>query len=436
MSDNNSKVDGRFIAIKVLSRVLQKGESLSTAIPKEIKNLDERDRPLVQALVYGVLRWRWQLDSILKKYIKKPLRSKDQDVHIILMLGVFQLLWMRTPDYAVVDAAVKSSLKIKKKWAKGFINAILRQITREREEINYKETEEAEFSHPQWLIDFIKKDWPEDWQQILTQANEEAPMTLRIDTQQTSLTDYMPQLNEVELDGQIIESVPTALVLEQAADVFRLPGFEEGRVSVQDGAAQLAAHLIQLQPEQKVLDACAAPGGKTVHMLQTEPTIKVDAVDISESRLERVEENLQRLNLEANLITSDISQPDEWWDGEQYDRILLDAPCSATGVIRRHPDIKSLRWDTDIADLASTQHEILDAIWPLLKPGGMMLYATCSILKAENEAQMLSFLSRTDNAEEVKIEANWGREQKVGRQILTGEQQMDGFYYALLTKLT
>lgn len=435
MSENNSKVDGRFIAIKVLSRVMQKGESLNTAIPKEIKNLDERDRPLVQALVYGVLRWRWQLDSILKKYIKKPLRSKDQDVHIILMLGVFQLLWMRTPDYAVVDAAVKSSLKIKKKWAKGFINAILRQITREREEINYKETEEAEFSHPQWLIDSIKNDWPDDWQKILTQANEEAPMTLRIDTQQTSLADYMPQLNEVELDGQVIESVPTALVLEQASDVFRLPGFEEGKVSVQDGAAQLAAHLIQLQPEQKVLDACAAPGGKTAHMLQTEPTIKVDAVDISESRLERVEENLQRLNVEANLITSDISLPDEWWDGEQYDRILLDAPCSATGVIRRHPDIKSLRWDTDIADLAATQHDILDAIWPLLKPGGLMLYATCSILKAENEEQMLSFLQRTDNAEEIKIAADWGREQKVGRQILTGDEQMDGFYYALIKKV-
>lgn len=434
MSENKSKVDGRFIAIKVLSRVMQKGESLSTAIPKEIKNLDERDRPLAQALVYGVLRWRWQLDSILSKYIKKPLRSKDQDVHIILMLGVFQLLWMRTPDYAVVDAAVESSLKIKKKWAKGFINAILRQIIRERDDITYKETEEAEFSHPQWLIDFIKNDWPDDWKKILTQANEEAPMTLRIDTQQTSLVDYMPLLNEVELDAQVIESVPTALVLEHAADVFRLPGFEEGKVSVQDGAAQLAAHLIQLQPEQKVLDACAAPGGKTAHMLQTEPTIKVDAVDISELRLERVEENLQRLNVAANLITSDISQPDEWWDGEQYDRILLDAPCSATGVIRRHPDIKSLRWDTDIADLAATQHDILDAIWRLLKPGGLLLYATCSILKAENEEQMLAFLQRTDNAEEIKIEAGWGREQKVGRQILTGDEQMDGFYYALIKK--
>lgn len=434
MSENKSKVDGRFIAIKVLSRVMQKGESLSTAIPKEIKNLDERDRPLAQALVYGVLRWRWQLDSILSKYIKKPLRSKDQDVHIILMLGVFQLLWMRTPDYAVVDAAVESSLKIKKKWAKGFINAILRQIIRERDDITYKETEEAEYSHPQWLIDFIKNDWPDDWKKILTQANEEAPMTLRIDTRQTSLVDYMPLLNDVELDAQVIESVPTALVLEQAADVFRLPGFEEGKVSVQDGAAQLAAHLVQLQSEQKVLDACAAPGGKTAHMLQTEPTIKIDAVDISELRLERVEENLQRLNVAANLITSDISQPNEWWDGEQYDRILLDAPCSATGVIRRHPDIKSLRWDTDIADLAATQHDILDAIWPLLKPGGLLLYATCSILKAENEEQMVTFLQRTDNAEEIKIEAGWGREQKVGRQILTGDEQMDGFYYALIKK--
>ena len=435
MSEQNSKVDGRFIAIKVLSRVLQKGESLSTAIPKEIKNLDERDRPLVQALVYGVLRWRWTLDSILSKHIKKPLKAKDQDVYIILMLGAFQLLWMRTPDYAAVDGAVKSSLKIKKKWSKGFINAILRQIIRERDEIDYAENIEAKYSHPQWLIKRIKSDWPESWHDILNQANEEAPMTLRIDTHQTSLADYKKQLNEVELDGLEIDSVSTALVLEQAADVFRLPGFEEGRVSVQDGAAQLAAHLIQLEPEQKVLDACAAPGGKTAHMLQTEPSIKVDAVDISELRLERVEENLERLNLQANLITSDISQPKEWWDEEQYDRILLDAPCSATGVIRRHPDIKSLRWETDIEDLAATQKEIIDAVWPTLKSGGLMLYATCSILKAENEEQVVAFLNRTEDAEEIKIEALWGHEQKAGRQILTGEQKMDGFYYALIRKI-
>ncbi|MDH5394098.1 MAG: 16S rRNA (cytosine(967)-C(5))-methyltransferase RsmB [Gammaproteobacteria bacterium] len=434
MSEKHSKMDGRFIAIKILSRVMQKGESLSTAIPKEIKNLDERDRPLVQALVYGVLRWRWQLESILSKYIKKPLKAKDQDLQYILMLGAFQLLWMRTPDYAAVDAAVNSSLKIKKKWAKGMINAILRQLIREREEINYKACEEAEFSHPKWLIERIKNDWPQDWQQVLIQANEEAPMTLRIDTQQTSLTDYQQQLNEVELDAHVIEAVPTALLLEQAADVYRLPGFEQGRVSVQDGAAQLAAHLIQLAAGQKVLDACAAPGGKTLHMLQTEPSIKVDAVDISETRLERVAENLQRLGCEASLIAADIAQPNEWWDGEQYERILLDAPCSATGVIRRHPDIKSLRRDSDIAELVSTQQQILDAVWPMLKSGGLMLYATCSVLKAENEQQVLDFLKRTKDAEEIKIQADWGREQKAGRQLLTGDQQMDGFYYALIKK--
>ena len=418
----------------LIARVLQKGESLSTAMPKEIKNLDERDRPLVQALVYGVLRWRWQIESILSKYIKKPLKAKDTDVKIILMLGVFQLLWMRTPDYAAVDAAVKSSLKIKKKWAKGLINAILRQLIREREEINYKQDLIAEFSHPQWLIESIKKDWPDNWKDILNQANEVAPMTLRIDTRQVSLDDYITQLNEVELDAEQLTAVPTALVLEQASDVHRLPGFEEGKVSVQDAAAQLAAQLIQLKPDQKVLDACAAPGGKTAHMLQTEPSVQVDAVDISETRLERVEENLERLNLQANLITSDISQPNEWWDGQQYDRILLDAPCSATGVIRRHPDIKSLRWPTDIPNLVATQKQILDAVWPMLKPGGLMLYATCSILKDENERQMSNFLARTDDVEEIKIDAKWGHEQKVGRQVLTGQANMDGFYYALLKK--
>jgi len=435
MSSDNVKVDGRFIAIKIISRVLQNGESLSTAIPREINNLDERDRPMVQALVYGVLRWRWQLESILSKYIKKPLKAKDLDIKIILMLGVFQLLWMRTPDYAAVDAAVKSSLKIKKKWAKGLINAILRSVIREREEIDYKQDLVAEYSHPQWLIGAIKKDWPDNWQDILNQANEVAPMTLRVDTLQITLNDYIGQLNEVELDAEMVPEVPTALKLEHATDVHRLPGFEDGKVSVQDAAAQLAAHLIRLQPDQKILDACAAPGGKTAHMLQTEPSVQVDAVDISEVRLERVEENLDRLKLQASLITSDISQPDEWWHGEQYDRILLDAPCSATGVIRRHPDIKSLRRPTDIAELVETQKEILDAVWPLLKPRGLMLYATCSIFKAENEHQMESFLQRTGDAEEIKLDVKWGHEQNVGRQILTGEANMDGFYYALLKKV-
>jgi len=435
MSEDQKKTDARFIAIKILARVLQQGESLSTAIPRETSNLDDRERPMVQALVYGVLRWRWKIEAILKAYIKKPFKNKDLDVKIILMLGVFQLLWMRTPDYAAVDAAVKNSLKIKKKWAKGLINAILRQLIRDREKIDVSNDDVAEYSHPQWLLEAIKKDWPDNWQQILTEANEPAPMTLRIDTKQTNVAEYIEQLTEVELTAAAHPQVNTALVLEQACDVHRLPGFEEGVVSVQDAAAQLAAHMIDLAPEQKVLDACAAPGGKTAHMLQTEPAISVDAVDISEERLQRVDENLERLNLQANLITADIAEVNEWWRGEQYDRILLDAPCSATGVIRRHPDIKSLRRETDIPELVATQKKILDAVWALLKPGGKLLYATCSILKAENQYQVQAFLQRTDDAKEIKINADWGHEQKHGRQILTGELQMDGFYYVLLEKL-
>ncbi|MDH5516520.1 MAG: 16S rRNA (cytosine(967)-C(5))-methyltransferase RsmB [Gammaproteobacteria bacterium] len=428
------KMDARFIAIKVLLRVLKNGESLSSAIPNEISNLDERERPLLQALVYGVLRWRWQLESILKKYLKKALKAKDLDINIILMLGVFQLLWLRTPDYAAVDGAVNSSLKIRKKWAKALINAVLRQLIRERDEINYKDTLEAEFSHPQWLIDKIKYDWPEQWQQILSEANQAAPMTLRLDTRQMEVADYNELLNEVELDAEVAAHVPGALILKQPADVSRLPGFEQGLVSVQDAAAQCAAPLLQLAPQQKVLDACAAPGGKSAHILQTEPALELDAVDISESRLQRVAENLQRLGQQANLICADISQPEQWWQGQQYDRILLDAPCSASGVIRRHPDIKSLRRESDIAELVATQQQILDVLWPMLKPGGLMLYATCSIFRVENEQQMQHFLQRMTDAEEIKIAAGWGHEQKVGRQILSGEQQMDGFYYALVRK--
>ena len=433
---DQKKADARFIATKILARVLQQGESLSTAMPRETANLDLRERPMVQALVYGVLRWRWKIEAILKPYIKKPLKNKDLDVKIILMLGVFQLLWMRTPDYAAVDAAVKSSLKIKKKWSKGLINAILRQLIRDREKIDVSNDEVANYSHPQWLIELIKKDWPEHWRQVLSQANEPAPMSLRIDTQQISIEKYCQQLAEVELTAEPHPQVSPALVLDQACDVHRLPGFDQGMVSVQDAAAQLAAQLIDLHVEQKVLDACAAPGGKTAHMLQTEPAITVDAVDISEARLQRVEENLDRLNLQANLITADIAEVKEWWSGEQYDRILLDAPCSATGVIRRHPDIKSLRRESDIQELVATQKNILDAVWPLLKPGGKLLYATCSVLKAENRQQMQAFLQRTDDAKEIKLVADWGHEQKVGRQILTGESQMDGFYYALVEKNT
>lgn len=434
MSSKKQQDDARSVALRIIARVLEHGESLGTAMPYAMRDLDERERPMVQALVYGVLRWRWRIEYILKKFLKKPLKAKDLDVQIILMLGVYQLLWMRTPDYAAVDAAVKNSTKIKKKWATGLINAILRQLIREQDQFQYQANLMAEFSHPQWLIERIKKDWPEHWQAILTAANEAAPMTIRIDTRQTTVTDYLAALEQVEITATPSPVVATALVLEQAVDVYRLPGFEEGKVSVQDAAAQLAAQLLQLEPRQKVLDACAAPGGKTAHLLQLEPTLHVDAVDISEKRLERVEENLERLTLQANLMAADISEPADWWNGECYDRILLDAPCSATGVIRRHPDIKSLRRPTDIPELAETQKKILDAVWPMLKPGGLMLYATCSVLKAENELQMQAFLQRTADAREIKIDADWGHEQLVGRQVLSGEQQMDGFYYALIRK--
>lgn len=435
MSATKFSDDGRFVAIRVLLAVLQQGESLSTAIPSQASALDARDRSMMQAMVYGVLRWRWQLEAMLKPYLKKPLKNKDLDVKVILMLGVYQLFWMRTPDYAAVDAAVKSTQKIKKKWARGLVNAILRQTVRDRESVQISENDPVSFySHPQWLIDVIRNDWPDNWKSILDKANEPAPMTLRVDTRQVEREKCLQWLAEKNMSATVHAFSETSIVLEKAVDVHELPGFDKGLVSVQDAAAQLAATIIELEPGQKVLDACAAPGGKTLHMLQVEPGITVDAVDISELRLERVAENLSRAQLQANLIAADISQPDEWWDDCQYDRILLDAPCSATGVIRRHPDIKSLRRAEDIEELVATQQVILKAIWPLLRPGGKLLYATCSILRAENEKQVSRFLSETSDAFEQVIEAQWGHQCEAGRQILTGEAQADGFYYALIMK--
>lgn len=427
--------DGRQVALRILVAVLKQGESLGTAIPAYASRLEARERSMMQAMVYGVLRWRWRLEAMLKPYLKKPLKNKDLDVKLILMLGVFQLFWMRTPDYAAVDAAVKNTQKINKKWARGLVNAILRQLIRDRDTIEITTADPVGFySHPQWLIDVIKKDWPQQWAGILQQANEAAPMTLRVDTRQIKRGDYLAQLSEQGISATEHQTVVTAIVLDKAVDVHALPGFDQGQVSVQDAAAQLAAGLIDLQPDQHVLDACAAPGGKTVHMLQAEPSISVDAVDIAESRLDRVEENLARLGVTARLIAADISQIGEWWDGRQYDRILLDAPCSATGVIRRHPDIKSLRRPDDIDKLVAIQQQILQAIWPLLKPGGKLLYATCSVLKAENEQQVSRFLAVTPDANELPVEAGWGHACQAGWQFLTGEQQADGFYYALIEK--
>ncbi|HFE32048.1 MAG TPA: 16S rRNA (cytosine(967)-C(5))-methyltransferase RsmB, partial [Gammaproteobacteria bacterium] len=319
----------------------------------------------------------------------------------------------------------------------GLVNAVLRNFQRQAEELlaAADASEPGRWAHPQWLIDSVRTAWPDDWQRILTANNERAPMTLRVNVRQQSRDDYLQRLEQAGIDAEATTHSDGGIRLRSPCDVTQLPGFSEGAVSVQDEAAQLAAQLLDVRPGQRVLDVCAAPGGKTAHILERSDDIALLAVDIEARRLQRVTDNLQRLGLQAEVREGDARRPDDWWDGRPFERILLDAPCSASGVIRRHPDIKLLRRPGDIETLLELQGEILRAIWPLLAPGGMLLYATCSVLPQENQQRVAAFLAEQPDAEGRPLEADWGRASGIGRQILPGGvAQMDGFYYACLHK--
>jgi len=424
----------RLVAAKVLARVLQDGQSLTAALDNAFLAIDSaKDRAFIQALCYGVCRQYHRLDFILSQLLDKPL--KDTDVKALALVGLYQLKFMRVKPHAAVSETVLAARK--KPWAKSLINAVLRTYLREQEGLEHKadKCQVAALSHPDWLIKQIEQDWPEQALRIFLENNLQPPMVLRVNLSKTSREDYLQLLTGQDIAAEPVSFCPSAIRLDKPVPVDQLPGFAGGLVSVQDTAAQLAAGLLDVQPGHRVLDVCAAPGGKTAHILETQPQLKeLVAIDIDEFRMQRVGENLQRLNLQAKLAVGDAANPASWWDGQPFDRILLDAPCSALGVIRRHPDIKLLRRAEDIGQLQALQKSILQAVWPLLAPGGLLLYATCSILKQENERQVQAFLAEHADAIELPIEADWGVAGVCGRQILTGESAMDGFYYARLSK--
>ncbi len=417
----------RKVAAQVLCAVLKDGQSLTAALDSALEKLDDgKDRAFVQALCYGVLRDYHRLDFLLNLLLANPLRNKDTDIKALMLLGLYQLRTMRVKTHAAVSETVAAVGK--KSWAKAVINGVLRQYLREQPILDGKA--DAHDSHPEWLRDRIRQDWEQQADDIILQNNRPPPMVLRLNLARTNQENYCSLLDEQNIESEAVCFSQTALRLKQPVPVDSLPHFKDGWVSVQDGAAQLAASLLKLEAGQRVLDICAAPGGKTAAMLEMQPELKMTAIDIEATRLLRVKDNLQRLGLSASVIEGDAANPGEWWNGQPFERILLDAPCSALGVIRRHPDIKVLRRKDDIAALARLQGEILEASWPLLAKGGILLYATCSILKQENELQIGRFLENHADAFEMPIEAGWGLARPVGRQILTGDDAMDGFYYA------
>ena len=429
-------MNSRSEAVNILLQVIKEGQSLTQALESALTKIDShKDRAFIQALCYGVLRDYFGLEFILQQLTKKPFRNKDQDIKVLLLTGLFQLRSMRVKPHAAVSETVSAT---KKSWARSVVNGVLRQFQRQQNalEERLQQSETARFSHPEWLIRQIKHSWPESFESVLQENNCPAPMVLRVNQAKISRSDYLQLLDEQQISAQAFTVNDVGVILHEAVSVDFLPGFSEGLVSVQDGAAQLAAELLDVQKGNQVLDMCAAPGGKTAAILEREPQIDLLALDIDEKRLQKVRDNLERLQLTADCLLADASSGQDWADNRLFDRILLDAPCSALGVIRRHPDIKLLRRESDIEALTGIQAQMLTQAWKRLKPGGVLLYATCSLLKQENEQQIVRFLEQHKDAEELPITALWGQPCPVGRQILPGDNQMDGFYYARLAKRT
>ena len=428
----------RAIAVKVISRVVDSGLTLDAALVEHLHALKRRDdQGFVKELCFGTLRWFDQLEFILGRYLSKPLKQRDSDIRILILVGLYQLHYLDTPAHAAVSETVGATLELDREWAKPLVNAVLRRSQREFHQVLAQPDQgaAARHSHPQWLADRIKGDWPDLWEAILQANNQRPPQHLRVNVLRTSGEDYLDKLHRTGIQAEKTGLTPCAIQVVHPVDVNLLPGFKDGDVSIQDAGAQLAATLLDPQPGNRVLDACAAPGGKTAHICETQPSIaEITALDADEKRIGRLRANLARLKLNATVIKADAIRKDTWWDGRLFDRILLDAPCSATGVIRRHPDVKRLKSPEQLPILQNTQSELLASIWPLLKQGGKLVYSTCSILRDENDRVIETFLDTHTSANLETIRAEWGITTEYGRQLLPCLDATDGFYYAVLTR--
>lgn len=424
------KKNERLQALRILLKLLKEGIPLS-----HLMQTTNDLTPLTKEICFGVCRHYYRLQALADSLVDK--RPKALEVWVALLVGLYQLHFMQKPDYAVVKETVALLDQLKKSWAKGLVNAVLRTFCREQVVIltRLENNEAFVYGHPDWFIQRIKADWPKDWETILKANDCHPPMSLRVNRRQTQRDHYLARLEQAGIKARPHTHSTDGLTLETPCDVHELPGFALGDVSVQDESAQLAIPLLALAPGQKILDACCAPGGKTCHILEAEPKLaECVALDVDERRLQRVAENLSRLHLVAKLLQGDGLKPESWWDGQLFDRILLDAPCSATGVIRRHPDIKLLRTEAEINKVAELQFALLQRLWPLLVQGGLLVYATCSVMSQENEQQIARFVAGQSDCQFVAEDKPWGRATGHGWQIFPDEANGDGFFYSVLRK--
>jgi 16S rRNA (cytosine967-C5)-methyltransferase len=432
----------RSLAAHAVARLLREGVTLDAALKDALVAADPKLHPSVRSLSFGAVRGYFRHEAILGKLLSTPVRSLDFLVRALLSVALYELEDQRTPEYAVVDAAVQTAKATDAARASGLINAVLRRYLRERKTLDAEIASRPATRHaaPIWLADRIRADWPVRWTQLLAASDAQAPMWLRVNRRVTTAADYLGQLQAAGIGARAEERVPFAVVLDSPCDVHELPGFAEGVVSVQDLGAQCVAFPLALAPGLRVLDACAAPGGKTALIAEREPSLsKLVAVDIDPNRLARVRENLNRGSLHAEVLVGDATTPAKWWDGAPFDRVLLDAPCSGLGVIRRHPDIRLRKSPADIDKLPALQGRLLNATWQLLAPGGRLVYVTCTVTRSENHDVIGAFLSANRDASIVPADTwqgwpGFGEADEFGRQILPGEAGADGFYYAALTK--
>ena len=422
-------VNARVSATRVLDVVLHRGRSLKATLAAALPSLaDPRDRALVEAIVMCALRQRARFDEALAQWMARPLGERDHELRALLHAG-FAQLEMGLPAHAAVAASVDAARALGRAHQAGLVNAVLRRA--QREGLPQAGNEAA---WPAWLAQRIRGDWPSEHEAIFAASAHEAPMWLRVNRRLHARDAYAGLLQDAGIVSHVVPSLADALRLDTALPVHELPGFDAGAASVQDGAAQAVADALAPPPGARVLDACAAPGGKSAHLAERDPSLRITALDVDARRVRRMQETFARLALDIDARTADALQAHAWWDGSPYDAILIDAPCSATGIVRRQPDILLHRRESDIAALADTQAQLLDATWPLLAPGGVLLYATCSILRAENAAQVEAFLARTPDATLAPLDAAYGRDTGFGHQRLPGEEGMDGFFYARLRK--
>ena len=438
MYQNQKNGSLRATTAQAIFAVLENGESLRECLPKLQDKVAEKDRAWMQEMVFGVLRNVPQLQYWLRQLLSKPLKGRNKVIEHLLMLGFYQIAYSRVPSHAAVSESVEATHILNCQSLKGLVNGVLRTFIREETQKDLPDTPHVKAGLPKWLYKKLSATYGDSFDDLLAGMKTKPPLWLRVNSQKVSRDDYLAKLKESgivsEDDLSTSASHPNAIILSRSTNIITLPGYQEGWFSVQDGAAQLAAQYLDAKAGENVLDACCAPGGKTSHILELTPALaSCTAVDNDEYRLKRVKENLQRLQLEADIKCADVADTANWWNGQHFDRILLDAPCSATGVIRRHPDILWLRKRTDIEALVELQAHIIENLWQTLKPGGTLLYATCSILPEENSLQISAFLDKHEDATLLPLDETT-KNDSIGRQILPNENGMDGFYYAKLLK--